>query len=133
VGDRAYQVEVNLKLLGEAEAWILLFYNHKAFVGVGFTAETVKTFQYAEEQTWARLALKNDKVRVRLTNNRHVITFEYSHDNGSSWKLHPTRMEVAGINHNVFGGFLSLKIGIYCTGKGKSQITDFQYRAITES
>lgn len=133
VGDRAYQVEVNLKLLGEAEAGLLLFYNHKAFVGIGFTAETIKTFQYAEEQTWARLALKTDTVRVRLTNNRHVITYEYSHNNGQSWRLHPTRMEVAGINHNVFGGFMSLKVGIYCAGSGKARITDFQYQAISES
>ncbi|MEN0036669.1 MAG: family 43 glycosylhydrolase [Cellvibrio sp.] len=132
VTDRAYQAEVTLTLKAGAEAGVLLFYNHKAFVGLGFTADTVKTFQYAEEQTWARQAIKTNSVRVRITNNRHVITYEYSHDNGRTWKLHPTRMEVSGINHNVFGGFLSLKVGIYCAGVGKVQITDFVYRAIAE-
>ncbi|HSC68250.1 MAG TPA: family 43 glycosylhydrolase [Cellvibrio sp.] len=128
--DQAYQVEVGLKLLDGAEAGLMLFYNHKAFVGLGFTATTIKTFQYAEEQTWARIGFKSNNLRVRLTNDRHVITYHYSDDDGRTWKLHPTRMEVAGINHNVFGGFLSLKIGIYCAGSGKAQLTDFQYRAL---
>lgn len=129
--DRAYQVEVNLKLLDGAEAGLLLFYNHKAFIGVGFTPDVIKSFQYAEEQTWARQPMKNDQVRVRLINDHHVVTFEYSHDNGRTWKRHPTRMEVSGMNHNVFGGFLSLKVGIYCADKGKVQISDFTYRALS--
>ncbi|HST92307.1 MAG TPA: family 43 glycosylhydrolase, partial [Brevundimonas sp.] len=37
VGDRSYEAEIGLELTGEAEAGILLFYNHKAFVGLGFT------------------------------------------------------------------------------------------------
>lgn len=133
VGDRAYLVEVSLNLLQGAEAGLLLFYNHKAFVGLGFTQEFVKTFQYAEEHPWARVPSNSTQVRVRLINNRHVITYQYSYDNGRNWKLHPTRMEVSGINHNVFGGFLSLKVGIYCADKGKVQISDFRYQAITES
>jgi hypothetical protein len=39
-------------------------------------------------------------------------------------------MEVSGINHNVFGGFLSLKVGIYSVGKGAIQLRDFQYSAL---
>lgn len=132
VGDRAYQVEVSLNLIQSAEAGLLLFYNHKAFVGLGFTQEFVKTFQYAEEHPWARVPSNSSQVRVRLINQRNVITYQYSFDNGQNWKLHPTRMEVSGINHNVFGGFLSLKVGIYCANKGKVRITDFRYQAIAE-
>lgn len=128
--DRAYQVEVTLALSGEAEAGLLLFYNHKAFVGIGFNSEVIKSFQYADEQTWARIAMKSQTLRLRLINNHHVITYEYSADNGRTWKRHPTRMEVSGLHHNVFGGFLSLKAAIYCTGSGKVQISDFLYRAM---
>jgi xylan 1,4-beta-xylosidase len=69
-------------------------------------------------------------LRLRLINDRHDITYQYSEDNGRSWKTHPTRMEVSGINHNVFGGFLSLKVGIYSAGKGKAELRDFQYKAL---
>jgi len=130
VGDRAYQVEVDFTLVGDAEAGLLLFYNHKAFVGMGFTADAIKSFQYAEEQGWARIPLKTRNLRMRLTNDQQVITYEYSQDNGRSWTRHPTRMEVSGLHHNVFGGFLSLKVGIYCAGSGKVQLRDFRYQAV---
>src|SRR5690606_6609131 len=39
-------------------------------------------------------------------------------DNENSWRLHPTRMEVSGLHHNVFGGFLRLRIGICSFGTG---------------
>ena len=131
VGDRAYQAEVTLELDGAgAEGGILLFYNPKAFVGLGFTADTVKTFQYAEELAWARNPQVTREVRVRLTNDGNVVTYKYSHDGGRTWTLHGTRMEVSGIHHNVFGGFLSLKVGIYSTGTGAVKFSDFRYRAI---
>lgn len=129
-GDRAYQTEVSFDLTENTEAGILLFYNHKAFVGVGFNGDLVKTFQYAEEHEWARVPLSGRQLRVRLINDNHVITYEYSLDQGKTWRLHPTRMEVSGIHHNVFGGFLSLRIGLYCAGKGQVKITDFTYRAL---
>lgn len=133
VPDRAYQVEVTLELADGAEGGLLLFYNHKAFAGVGFTHEMVKTFQYAEEHPWARVSLANRRVRVRLTNNQHIVTYEYSHDEGRSWRLHPTRMEVSGLHHNVFGGFLSLKVAIYSARAGGIVLSDFRYRAIEPS
>ena len=133
VPDRAYQVEVTLELDGNAEGGLLLFYNHKAFVGVGFARDTIKTFQYAEEQVWAQVPIANRRVRVRLTNDQHIVTYEYSHDDGRSWRLHPTRMEVSGLHHNVFGGFLSLKVGIYSAQAGGLALSDFRYRAIRPS
>lgn len=130
VGERAYQAEVTLTLEGEAEAGLLLFYNHKAFVGLGFTPDTIKTFQYAQEHSWARVRRATSSVRVRLTNVEHVVTFHYSHDGGLSWTLHGTRMEVSGIHHNVFGDFLSLKLGVYCAGAGQVRLTDFRFLAL---
>lgn len=133
VPDHAYQVEVTLEVAGDAEGGLLLFYNHKAFVGVGFTRDTIKTFQYAEEQPWAQVPIANRRVRVRLTNDQHIVTYEYSHDDGRSWRLHPTRMEVSGLHHNVFGGFLSLKVGVYSARTGGIVLSDFRYRAIEGS
>ena len=131
LGDRAYQLEVSFQLEGEAEAGLLLFYNHKAFVGMGFNGEAIKSFQYADEQSWARIPLKARSLRIRLVNDQQVITYAYSLDKGKTWQRHPTRMEVSGLHHNVFGGFLSLKAGIYSVGKGEVQISDFRYQALT--
>ena len=37
-------------------------------------------------------------------------------------------MEVSGLNHNVFGDFLSLRIGLFASGQGAVRVRDFRYR-----
>lgn len=130
VGDRAYEAEVDIDLIGEAEGGLLLFYNHKAFVGIGFTPDTIKTFEYAGEEVWARIPKATRSVRVRVSNDHNVVTWRYSHDGGRTWTLLGTRMEVSGLHHNVFGGFISLKIGLYSAGAGAIRLRDFVYRAL---
>ena len=131
VGDRSYEAEVSIELMGKAEGGLLLFYSSKGFVGIGFTSTDMKTYEYAEEQQWLREAMPTSKVRIRVTNDHHIVTFRYSHDDGKTWKVHGLRMEVSGIHHNVLGGFLSLRIGIYSAGEGSIRLRDFRYRALT--
>ncbi|NIK02748.1 family 43 glycosylhydrolase [Xanthomonas cannabis] len=130
VPDRAYVAEVTLELVGTAEGGIVLFYNHKAFVGIGFTADTMKTYEYSEELEWARTPNTHRRIRVRLTNDHHIVRFDYSFDEGRQWTRHPTRMEVSGFHHNVFGGFLSLQLGVYAAQQGEVVLRDFRYRAL---
>jgi len=129
VGDRSYEAEVSIELLGEAEAGILLFYNHKAFVGLGFASKALKVFQYAEELTWAQVAQDALRLRLRVTNVENVVTYHYSYDDGRTWVRHGTRMEVSGLHHNVFGGFLSLRLGLFAAGSGAVKFSNFSYRA----
>jgi xylan 1,4-beta-xylosidase len=100
------------------------------FVGIGFTATRMLTFNYGEEQAWMRADMLTSTVRVRLKNENNVVTFAYSH-NGEAWTQHPWQMEVSGMHHNVFGGFLSLKVGVYSAGEGAVRVRDFRYRALT--
>jgi xylan 1,4-beta-xylosidase len=50
-------------------------------------------------------------------------------DNG--WKKLAASFDVSGFNHNVFGGFLSLRIGLYAAGPGTAQFREFRYRALS--
>jgi xylan 1,4-beta-xylosidase len=129
VRDRSYRVEIDLALSGEAEAGLLLFYNHKAFVGLGFDGRVIKSYQYAEEQTWAAIPAVTRELKLKIDNDENVVTYHYSLDRGATWVRHPTRMEVSGLNHNVFGGFLSLRPAIYCAGSGAVVLKDFRYAA----
>jgi xylan 1,4-beta-xylosidase len=128
--DRAYEVEVSMELTDNAEGVFLLYYNSKAFVGIGVTGEKMKTYQYAGTEDWADMPLQGRKVRARITNDQNVVTYHYSVDEGKTWQRHPTRMEVSGLNHNVFGGFLSLRIGIGALGGGTVRLSRFTYRAL---
>jgi len=129
VGDRRYAAEITLDLVDDVEAGILLFYNHKAFVGLGVTPTQLKAYEYSQELEWARIPHAARSVRLRLTNDENVITYYYSYDEGRTWQRHGTRMEVSGLHHNVFGGFLSLRLGLYCAGAGSARLTDFRYHA----
>ncbi len=129
--DRSYEVEITLDRTAGTEAGLLLYYNPKAFVGLGLAGDVLKTWQYAEEQAWSRTTVAKTAMRLKITNQDNVITWHYSADDGRTWTRHPTRMEVSGLNHNVFGGFLSLKVGIYCVNGGSVLLKNFTYRALS--
>jgi xylan 1,4-beta-xylosidase len=130
VGDPNYEVEIALELTGDAEAGLLLFYNPKAFVGVGFTPATLKTFQFSEELPWMRAAHDTRRIRFKVSNLDNIVTWFHSYDDGATWIRNEMRMEVSGLHHNVFGGFLSLRIGLYVAGPGQAVLRDFKYRAM---
>ncbi|MBD3835366.1 family 43 glycosylhydrolase [Brevundimonas sp.] len=130
VGDRSYEAEVAITVEGAAEGGLLLYYSPKAFIGMGFTAETLKHFRYSEEQVWMRAPQTARTLRLKVVNDRNIVTFALSRDGGRSWERQEFRAEVSGLNHNVFGGFLSLKVGLYAAGNGAVRFEDFRYRAI---
>jgi xylan 1,4-beta-xylosidase len=129
VGDHNYEASVLLDIADGAQGGLILFYNERCFCGVGFSAQQMFTYNYGEEQSWMRQDLATKVVHIRVTNRLNVVTFHYSHD-GANWDQHPWQMEVSGFHHNVFGGFLSLKVGIYCAGQGEIMVKRFSYRAI---
>ncbi|HXG81642.1 MAG TPA: family 43 glycosylhydrolase, partial [Sphingomicrobium sp.] len=130
VGDRSYEAEVTVEIDAEAEGGLLLFYNHKGFVGVGIDGRNLKVFAAAEEQAWMRARLEQRSIRLKVTNDEQIATFRYSADEGKSWKLVDLRMDVTGYNQNTFWGFLALRIGLYSAGKGQVRFSDFRYRAL---
>ncbi len=130
VGDRAYEATATLDILDGGEGGLLLFYSESAFVGIGFTQEHMRTFIYNDEQTWMRAPMKTASVQLRVRNDRNIVTWSYSHDGGATWTQHPWQMEVGGLHHNVFGGFLSLKPAVYSAGEGSVRLRNLTYRAL---
>jgi len=129
VGGPTYEAEIAIELEGEAEAGLLLFYNPRAFVGLGFTSTALKTFQFSEELTWMRASHQTSRVRFKVSKTDNIVTWFHSYDDGLTWFRNEMRMEVSGLHHNVFGGFLSLRVGVYVAGEGRAVLRDFRYRA----
>jgi xylan 1,4-beta-xylosidase len=129
VGDLGYEATVTLEILEKGEGGLLLYYSERMFVGIGFTSSRMLTFNYGEEQAWMRADMPTSRVAIRIRNDRNIVTFFYSHD-GKTWVQHPWQLDVSGMHHNVLGGFLSLKPGIYSAGQGSIRIEDFTYRAL---
>ena len=59
----------------------------------------------------------------------HDVSVYFSAD-GANWTQHPRGLEVSGFQTNNFGGFSSLKLGVYAKGSGSVRVEDFRYRAI---
>jgi beta-xylosidase len=129
-GDLAYQFEVGMEIEPGAQGGALLFYSDRLYVGVGSNGEDLIMHRYGVERP-ARLApsAKGGRLWLRVTNNRHIVTFHTSRD-GRTWTKYPVQMEVSGYHHNVAGGFLALKPSLYAAGKGKVHFRDFRYRAL---
>lgn len=129
VGDRSYEVSVELDISGEGYGGLALFYDYRSYVGIGFSRTQMLTYCYAQEHSWMRENVATNKVQIRLVNRENVVTFHYALD-GQHWKQHPWQMEVSGLHHNVFGGFLSLRVALFSAGPGEARLRDFIYRGL---
>ncbi|MDG5489697.1 family 43 glycosylhydrolase [Sphingomonas sp. BGYR3] len=128
-GDPAYQFECTIEIEPDGVAGLVLFYDDKLYCGLGFDRQRFVTHQYGIER--GRPAHGHgQKVRMRVTNNRHIVAFHTSTDDGATWKRFDRGMEVSGYHHNVRGGFLMLRPGLYSAGSGTARFTDFRFRAL---
>ena len=129
-GDPAYEASVELEMLGEdAQGGLSLFYNERAFAGVGFGGGQMCTYNHGQEHSWMREPFAGKRVHLRVRNRAHIVSFHYSTD-GRRWTQHPWQMELSGLHHNSFGGFLSLRIGVFSIGRGQVRVRNFKYRAV---
>jgi len=129
VGDRSYEASVVLEISAGAQGGLALFYDQRGFCGIGFSNSQMFTYHYGEEQSWMRQHMTTRVVHIKVTNRSSVATFHYSQD-GTTWTQHPWQMEVSGFHHNVFGGFTSLKVALYCAGDGQITAKNFNYHAL---
>lgn len=128
-GDQAYEIECEIEIDPETRAGLILFYDRQLYCGLGFDAKNFVTHQYGIER--GRPANPHgSRMLMRLRNNRHIVAFHTSGDGGKTWKRFDRGMEVSGYHHNVRGGFLMLKPGIYAAGKGSARFRNFKYRAL---
>ncbi|MET3725698.1 family 43 glycosylhydrolase [Sphingomonas trueperi] len=130
-GDQAYQFECTIEIDPSATAGLLLFYDDRLYCGLGFDAERFVTHQYGAER--GRPPNPHGRaLRMRVVNRRHIVSLWTSGDEGKSWRRFDRGMEVSGYHHNVRGGFLMLRPGLYCAGAGRARFRDFRFQALLD-
>jgi len=128
-GDVAYEVEADLEIDEQARAGLLLFYSRRLYCGLGFDNENFIMHRYGLERNGARPAGVSRRLRLKIRNNRHIVTVWHSVD-GRTWTKFSNQFEVSGYHHNVAGDFLSLRPAVYAAGTGEVRIRDVRYRSI---
>ncbi len=131
VGDQRYQIECDVEPGPGNEAGLLLFYNSRLYAGLGFSSERSVMHRYGLERPGALLPGMPGRIRMRLTNDRNILSINTSVDGGSSWRKYEPQMEVSGYHHNVAGDFLSLRPALYSAGSGEARFSNFTYRALS--
>jgi beta-xylosidase len=127
VPDLDYEFECEIEVDPGTRGGLLLFYDHKLYVGLGFDQEKFTMHRYGTEH--GQFANPYGKrVFLRVRNRRHVMSIHISAD-GKTWKRGPRGYEVSGYHQNVRGGFMSLKPALYAVGKGEVRFRGFKYRA----
>lgn len=129
-GDRSYEVSVDLEISGYGHGGLALFYEERGHVGIGFSTTQMLTYGYGREHGWMRQNMATRRVHIRLVNRENVVTWHYSHDGGKTWIQHPWQMEVSGLHHNVFGGFVSLRPALFSAGNGEVRARSFVYKGL---
>lgn len=130
-GELAYQFEVDVEVQGDAHAGVLLFYNRRLYCGLGFDGRRFTLHRYGLQRTRNRPAGAVRRLRLRVTNDRHVVSFHYCEDPSKpAWNKYDVQMEVSGYHHNVAGDFLSLRPGIYVAGAGEARFSNLRFLAL---
>jgi len=128
-GDTGYEFECNIEIAPGGTAGLVLFYDEKLYCGLGFDEKKFVTHQYGMER--GRPANPyGRRLRMRVSNREHIVAFHLSGDGGKTWKRFDRGMEVSGYHHNVRGGFLMLRPGLYSAGAGEAKFRDFRFRAL---
>jgi xylan 1,4-beta-xylosidase len=128
-GDHSYEVTVEFEVKGGAQGGLLLFYNSGLYCGIGHDGTRLRNYKLGKELTYApRPAIGSRRVWMRVENMENVATFFWSED-GTTWSK-ANSYEVAGYNHNVGDGFLSLRAAVYASGSGEVVFRGIQYRGL---
>jgi xylan 1,4-beta-xylosidase len=126
--DHSYEATVELEVENGATAALVLFYNDRAYSGIGVDSSNyygiLRGWQFSSDRNTG-----TNHTYLKLKNMDHTVDMFYSSD-GISWTKFQSSLEVSSLNHNVMGDFLSLRIGLVAMGNGRVKFHDFTYKAL---
>ncbi len=127
-GDRSYEVAVDVELDGAGQAGLLLFYNEKLFCGLGADADRLAAYKGGREQGYPPPGPgEGRRFSLRVVNDENVASF-FVRSGSKPWRR-TISFEIAGYNHNMADGFLSLRPAVFASGGGKATFRNLTYRA----
>lgn len=125
VGGHAYTVEVDVELEGDCTAGIFLYYDPTHATGLiagpgelGIRIGNGLVFSHPEQ--------KGRRYKLRIVNDRNEIDFYFKAE-GREWVRTEESAEIAGMNHNVIGGFLDVRPALAAWGSGCATFRNFRY------
>lgn len=126
--DRKYEVQVEYTIDEGVTAGLCLYYNEQANMRIAVDANQFTVFNQRNAKIREKNQLGNHGY-LRILDDENEVSFYFSND-GKEWTRVERSIDATGFNHNVFGGFLSLRAGLYAFGEGKVKFDNFVYRKL---
>jgi beta-xylosidase len=126
--DRKYEVRVEYTIDPGTTAGLCLFYNEQGNLRISVDQEKFTVFNQQSAKIREKNTLGNHGF-LRILNDENEISFYYSAD-GKSWNRVERSIDATGFNHNIFGGFMSLRAGLFAFGEGEVRFDNFIYNKL---
>ncbi len=125
VGGHSYTVEVDCEISPGCSSGLLLFYDPAHATGILIDAEGIGA-RIANGYVPSRQHKGTARATLRVVNDRQEIDFYYRLP-GETWRKTEESTEIAGMNHNVLGGFLDVRPAVFAAGQGQAIFRNFHY------
>lgn len=125
-GDKVYETQVEVSCGKGNTAGLMLYYSDQAYCGVVSDGKTFIVYQTAEQKDEQPNRI-GKRFIARIQNRGNLVTVSVSKD-GKDWTTLLDGYDVSGLNHNNYGGFYALRVGLVSVGKGTAVFRDFRYR-----
>ena len=126
--DKKYEVQAEYTIDEGATAGLTLFYNQQGNMRISVDSKQFSVYNQANRKISENNLLGNSGY-LKIINDENEISFYYS-GNGKDWTRVERSIEASGFNHNIFGGFMSLRAGLFAFGEGKVHFDNFVYRKL---
>lgn len=129
-GDKAYRIEVDVEVDDGAEGGLILYYNPDCYIGLSLDSNGVNMHlrgRRTEAGSGSRFNQKHG--RLRLTNRHHDVNLAFR-PLGGDWIELNTTYETSGYHHNVFGGFLDLRMALSASGQDDVRFRKLNYQTL---
>lgn len=127
--DSSYEIEAELSVPTGAQGGLTLFYNEKAFVALGCDGTQLLTSVNNVIVSHAQPPARDERVFLKIAKRAGVCDLQVRRSQ-STWQTVLGQVDVGGLHHNNFKGFLALRPGVFASGKGQVIIHSFVYRPL---
>lgn len=126
--DAHYQMQVEVNVAAGATGGLTMIYNDKAFAGLTSDGSTITVYRSATDNS-PKPSKYGQHFWLRIDNDHEKVAMSASRD-GKHWDELASNVDVSGMNHNVYRGFLALRPTLIASGTGQVTFDNFQYRAL---
>lgn len=127
-----YEVETEVEISNDGTAGLLLFYNSNAYVGIGLSGDgkIQKYLKLSERMETPKprdiVEVGVDKIKLKIKNDNQTVSYYYKIE-GADWIKLEASEDISGFQDNIYGGFISVRPGLFVLGNSKAIFNKFNY------